>query len=55
MFFAAKTGNLEVVQQLISRGASVELKDKVMYTVELPNNGHIGSGPFVLCIEVVPL
>ena len=25
------------------------------YTVELPNNGHIGSGPFVLYIEVVPL
>ena len=24
-------------------------------TVELPNNGHIGSGPFVLYIEVVPL
>ena len=23
--------------------------------VELPNNGHIGSGPFVLYIEVVPL
>ena len=32
MFFAAKTGNLKVVQQLISRVASVELKDKVMYT-----------------------
>ena len=26
-----------------------------IYTVELPNNGHIGSGPFVLYIEVVPL
>ena len=24
-------------------------------TVELPNNGHIGSGSFVLYIEVVPL
>ena len=24
-------------------------------TVELPNNGHIGSGPFVLYIEVIPL
>ena len=26
-----------------------------IYWVELPNNGHIGSGPFVLYIEVVPL
>ena len=24
-------------------------------TVELPNNGHIGSRPFVLYMEVVPL
>ena len=23
------------------------------YTVELPNNGHLGSKPFVLYIEVV--
>ena len=29
VFFAAKSGNLNIVQQLISRGASVELKDKV--------------------------
>ena len=27
----------------------------LLATVELPNNGHIGSGPFVLYIEVVPL
>ena len=30
-------------------------QSKVCVTVELPNNGHIGSGPFVLYIEVVPL
>ena len=24
-------------------------------TVELPNNGHLGSRPFVLYMEVVPL
>ena len=26
-----------------------------LYTVELPNNGHIESRPFVLYMEVVPL
>ena len=34
MFFAAKMGNLKVVQQLISRGATVDLKDKVIWTVD---------------------
>ena len=34
--------------------ASLQLKiTSVPFTVELPNNGHIGSGPFVLYIEVV--
>ena len=34
VFFAAKMGNLKVVQQLISRGATVDLKDKVIWTVD---------------------
>ena len=33
IFFAAKEGNLRIVQELISRKASVELKDKVMWTL----------------------
>ena len=37
-------------------GPSIDFtKPIVRSTVELPNNGHLGSRPFVLYIEVVPL
>ena len=40
---------------IMARKEYIEFHGHNATTVELPNNGHIGSGPFVLYIEVVPL
>ena len=40
---------------LCDRQLLVNCDKAIMCTVELPNNGHLGSRPFVLYMEVVPL